>query len=116
MTRPTSTSSNFLSSETENCHDPQQVSIDSLADPTTNTGYEPKDLAEGDERFDTPPLFFHRPSFTSTYVSAESIATRPPESDLDDEQVRVWWLHHCTCRREKQVRTDHKFIILQEKT
>ena len=21
------------------------------------------------------------------------------------------WLHHCTCKREKQVRTDHKFIF-----
>ena len=34
------------------------------------------------------PMFFHRPSMTSTYDSAESIATLPPESDLDDEQIR----------------------------
>ena len=33
-------------------------------------------------------IFFHRPSVTSTYDSAESIATLPPESDLDDEQIR----------------------------
>ena len=36
------------------------------------------------------PLFFHRPSMTSTYDSAaESIATFPPESDLNDEQIRT---------------------------
>ena len=34
------------------------------------------------------PIFFHRPSVTSTYDSDESIATLPPESDLDDEQMR----------------------------
>ena len=34
------------------------------------------------------PMFFHRPSMTSTYDTSESIATSPPESDLDDEQVR----------------------------
>ena len=46
MTQPTSTSSGFLSGETEPCHDPQQVSIGYLADPTTFASYEPKDLAE----------------------------------------------------------------------
>ena len=34
-------------------------------------------------------MFFHRPSITSTLDSAESIATLPPESDLDDEQIRA---------------------------
>ena len=34
------------------------------------------------------PMFFHRLSVTSTYDSAESIATPPLESDLDDEQIR----------------------------
>ena len=34
------------------------------------------------------PMFFHRPSVTSTYDAAESIATSPPQSDLDDEQIR----------------------------
>ena len=37
LTRPTSTSSNFLSSETETYHDPQEVRIGFLADPTTFT-------------------------------------------------------------------------------
>ena len=48
--------------------------------------------------------FFHRPRVTSTDGSAEGIATSPPESDLDDEQIRGHaWLHHCTYRREEQV-------------
>ena len=34
------------------------------------------------------PMFFHRPSMTSTYDSAGSIASPPRESDLDDEQIR----------------------------
>ena len=34
------------------------------------------------------PIFFHRPSMTSIYDSAESTATRPQEFDLDDEQIR----------------------------
>ena len=33
-------------------------------------------------------MFFHRPSMTSTYDSAESVATLPPEPGLDDEQIR----------------------------
>ena len=33
-------------------------------------------------------MFFHRPSMTSTCDSAESVATPPPEPDLDDEQLR----------------------------
>ena len=41
----TLTSSNFLSSEINTCADPREVSIGYLADPTTRTGYEPKDLA-----------------------------------------------------------------------
>ena len=33
-------------------------------------------------------MFFHKPSMTSTYDSAGSVATPPPESDLDDDQIR----------------------------
>ena len=70
MTRPTLTSSNFLSSETEPCHDPQQVSIGYVADPNTFTGCEPKeDLAENED-LRVKPLLFHRPSITSSYDSA----------------------------------------------
>ena len=28
----------------------------------------------------------------------------------------ICWRHHCTCRREKQLPTDHEFIALSEKT
>ena len=59
-----------------------------MADVRTSTGCEPKDLAEDDDLC-VKPLFFHRPSMTSTYDSAESIATRPPDSVLDDEQIRA---------------------------
>ena len=72
----------------------------------TSTGYEPghfaenkhltedkhfaedKDLAEH-EGLRVKPSFFSRPRKASTYDSAESIATPPPESDLDDEQIRA---------------------------
>ena len=66
------------------------------------TGYEPKQLAEdrdykhftGDDQFTehedlrVKPLSVHQSIITSTYDSVESIAT-PPESDLDDEQLRA---------------------------
>ena len=45
-----------------------------MADVRTFTGYEPKDLAEN-YYLCVKPLFFHRPSITSTYDSGESIAT-----------------------------------------
>ena len=40
----------------------------------TLTDYEPKDLIEVNDT-EVSPMFFHRPSKTSTCVSAESIAT-----------------------------------------
>ena len=68
--------------------DPQQASIGNVADVRTCTGYEPKDLAENDDLC-VKPVFFHRPSISWTYDSAENIATPPPDSDLDDEQIRA---------------------------
>ena len=53
----------------------------------TLTGYEANDLNEMNNKEGTP-IIFHRPSLTSTYDSAENIATPPPESDLDHEQIR----------------------------
>ena len=52
------------------------------------TGYEPKDLTEEDTSILVKPMFFHRPSMTSTCDSAESIANPPRKSDLDNEQIR----------------------------
>ena len=59
-----------------------------MAETTSPTGYEPKDLTEESNSKLVKLMFFHRPSMTSTYDSAESIATLPLESDLDDEQKR----------------------------
>ena len=47
-----------------------------------------QDLAEHED-LRVKPLFFHRPSIASTCDSAESIATRPPDSDLDDDHIRA---------------------------
>ena len=58
-----------------------------LSESNTLTGYEPNDLIEMNNT-EVTPMFFHRPCVTSTYDSAEGIATLPPESDLEDEQIR----------------------------
>ena len=65
------------------------MSFGSLADLHLPTSYEPEDLAEEDNPVPVKTLIFHRPSMTSTFDCAESIATRPPELDLDDEQIRT---------------------------
>ena len=70
------------------CADPSNVSIGPVADTHSPTGCEPKDLTEESNSLQVKPMFFHRPNMTSTYDSAESIATLPPEWDLDDEQIR----------------------------
>ena len=77
------------SDEIYQCDEPINVSFGYLADLHSPAGYEPKDVAEEDNPVQGGPLFFHRPSMTSLYDSAESIATLPPESDLDDERVRT---------------------------
>ena len=105
------------SDEIYDCDDPTNVSFGSLADLHSPTGYEPRDLAEEDNRAQVNPLFFHRPSMTSTYDSAESIATSPPESDVDDEQTRTMLASPLyLLEREKQVLTDHEFITPSEET
>ena len=74
---------------TDSSDDLHQVSFGSFADPHSPKRNEPKDLAEEDCPVQVRPLFFHRPSMTSTYDAAESIVTPPPESHLDDEQIRT---------------------------
>ena len=93
--------------------DPSNVSFGSLADLHSPTGYEAQ-KSHSRQLHRVKPMFFHRPKMTSTYDSAESIATPPLESDLDDEQTCCF--HCCTFRREKQVLTDHDFITVSEKT
>ena len=103
LTRPTSFSSDPLLGELQPCADLRQLERGSLAEPPSLTSYEPKDhklftedkhpsqyedLAE-QEDLRVKPLFFHQPSIASTCDSAESIATPPPDSDLDDDQIRA---------------------------
>ena len=84
---PTSTSL-FPSHGDDHCDDPRPgATFGRPADSNTLTGYEPNDLIEMNNT-EVTPIFFHRPSVTSTYDSVESTATPPPESDLDDEQMR----------------------------
>ena len=47
-----------------------------------------QDLAEHED-LRIKSLFFHQPSMASTYDSAESIATPPRDSDLDNDQIRA---------------------------
>ena len=76
------------------------------ADQNSLTGYEPKDLIEVNDTEVTPTLF-HRPSMTSTYDSAQSIATPPLEADLDDEQIKAMLASPLYRQeREKQVQTN----------
>ena len=69
------------------CADPSNVSFGPLAETHSPTGYEPKKLTEEDNSILVKPMFFHRPSMTSTSDSAECIATLATESDLDDKQI-----------------------------
>ena len=99
--------------EINHCEDPQKVSFGHLADPHLSTGYEPKDLTEEDNlhRNDAQvrPLFFHRPSMTSAYDSAESLTSTLRNRIWTMSKYGPCWLH-CTCWSEKQVLTDHEFI------
>ena len=85
--------------------DPSNVSFCPLVESHFRTGYEPKNLTEEDNSILVKSTFFHGRSMTSTCESAESIATPPPESDLDDEQMRNM-LHYCLYKEEKQELTN----------
>ena len=85
---PTPTSLLFPSHEDDHCDDPRHgATYGQLAESNVPTGYQPNDLTELDN-IEVTPIFFHRPSVTSTHDSAESIAAPPPEPDLDDEQIQ----------------------------
>ena len=99
----TQSSSHPPFSQLQPCAELQPYLSGSLAEPPSFTGYDSKQLAESQdhkhftednqlaehEDLRVKPLFFHRPSMASTYDSAESIVTPPPDSDLDDEQIRA---------------------------
>ena len=82
------------SSEINPCHHPQQASVGYMADVRTCTGYEPSS----------------RCSSTGLVFLRLTILLRALRHLL---QNRIWmmskfvlcWLHSCTCRRERQVRT-----------
>ena len=94
------------------CADPSNVSCGPKAETHSLTGYE--DLTEEDNSILVKPIFFHKPSVTSTYDSAESTATPPPKSDLDDEQLRA--LLASPLYLQERMRNDRHFKTLNEKT
>ena len=110
--RPTSTSSTFHSGEINPCHDPEQASIGYMADVRTSTGYEPKDLVENDGSMRQAVV----PPQTENNFDLRFLPRALRRLLLNRiwmlSKIVLFWLHHCSCRREKQVRTDHKFITL----
>ena len=85
-----------------------------LAEPSTLTGHEPDDLIEMNNT-EVTPIFFHRPSMTSIYDSAASIATHPQEFDLDDEQIRGMLASPLYLPEKKQAQANHEFITPTER-
>ena len=78
----------FPSHGDDHCDGPRHgATFGQLAESNFTTGYEPNDLTDMNNT-EVTPIFFHCWSVTSTSDSAESIATPPPESDVDDEQIR----------------------------
>ena len=70
-----------------------------MAETHSPISYEPKDLTEENNSILVKPMLFHRPSTTS------SMATPPPESDLDDEQIRNL-LASPLCLQERKASSD----------
>ena len=96
--------------------DPSKVSFGLLAETHTPTSYEPKDLTEEDTSMLVKPMFFHRPKMTSTYDSAEGIATPPPpESDVDDEQIRNMLASPLYLQERSKCRPITNLSLLQRK-
>ena len=58
------------------CVDSSTVSFGPVPESTSCTGYEPKNLIEVNS-MEIKPMFFHKPSMTSTCDTSESIATPP---------------------------------------
>ena len=98
------------------CADPSNVSFGLLAETYSLAGCKPKDLTEEDNYVSVKPMFFHNPSMTSTYDSADSIATLLLNRIYMMSKCGICWLHRCAYGREKQVPTDHEFITPSEKT
>ena len=86
---PAPTSLLFPSHGDHHCDDPRPgATFGRPAESNTRACFEPNDLIEMNNT-EVTPIFFHRPSVTSTYASFESIVTPSPGSDVDDEQKKV---------------------------
>ena len=98
----TLSSSHPLVSQLQSCGDLRPHPSGPLAEPGPFRGYEPRQLLKTGITGISPEtisllntriyvsnlLSFLQPITASTYDSAESIMTPPPDSDLDDEQIR----------------------------
>ena len=117
-----------LLSEPKPCAGPRRNLSGAVAEPSSLTGYELKQLAENQDTGISPKtssllntrifvsnlLFFHQLSTASTYDSAESIVT--PFRTWTMSKFVLCWPLHCTYGSEKQMRNGRKFITLIEKT
>ena len=88
-----------------------------LAETHPPTGYEPKDLSEEDNSILVKPMFFHRPSKTSTFDSAESIATRLLDRVGMMSEYGICWLHRLYLqeRERSKCRPITSLSLLQRK-
>ena len=93
------------------CAEQSNVSFEPTAETTSSASYEPnaKYLIKV-TNIKVKLKFFHRPSMTSTYDSAESIATPLLNRIWTMIRYGICWLHSCTYKREKQVQTDHEIV------
>ena len=107
----------FFSHGDDHCDDPRhEATFGQMTESNLTTVYEPNDFTEMNKT-EVTPIFFHRPSVTSTYDSADSIATSPVEPDLDDEQIRNMLVSPLYSQEgEEQGQTDHELITSSEKT
>ena len=106
--------SNFFPREIEHCADPPEVSLGYLVEPTTCAGYEPKDLA-GNDRLRVKPLLCNRPSIASTYDSAESTATLPPEWIWTMSKLVLCWLPTVPTRARSKCRPIASLSLCERK-
>ena len=87
-------------------YEPKRIELNrTLFNPQNQIIDDPHDL----EEIGVKPLSYSQSLTHSAYDSAESIAT-PPDSDLEDEQLR-----HCNSRKDRKMKDKHGLITLNEK-
>ena len=103
-------------------YEPKRIELDRTL---LNLSYQAIDNQDDIEEIGVKPLSYSQSLIHSAYESAESIAT-PPDSDLEDEQLRKMLAYHCipkyqgnlmqeVGRSEKQMHNEHKLVIQDEK-